>query len=69
MNLHDSEKVVGRITKARTWDKRFRTPDPAPSHPDDATLKEFLFALVVIVLFVTAGWLWAGILAALQVTP
>ena len=44
------ETTVGRIRNDGGWDNRYRTP--RASHPDDATLSEFLWSLLTIALCV-----------------
>ena len=58
-----SEETIGRIRNDLGWDERYRTP--RASHPDDATLAEFLWSLLTIGLCVgmvyAAGLVLSGV--------
>lgn len=71
-----SEQTVGRIRKDLGWDQRYGkrcdhggrecphiVQQAQPSHPDDATLREFFGALAVCLLVGIAFFLWTAILS------
>lgn len=54
--LHDSEKVVGRITRKGTWDRRYRRV--YPKNPDESSIGE-LIAGILTLLIAFGAIFWA----------
>lgn len=67
MTDHDAEEVIGRITKAGRWDRRYRiqhaAPEPVKVDPLRTVAEILIGAIVILALFVGI-LMWVAIAGA-----